>query len=373
MLRVINLVDSLAPVNFGIFNAAISTADKLLSNHQIASEIWYPMASRKAGDLPELYGATHYGIADTSLKGLGKAIADRDLSPATCLIVSHGAWQFPTKWAHKMKQQDYKWMYVPHGMLEPWSMSQKAFKKKLYFSFVEKPAARNADVIRCVSTSEGQNLLNDFQRVLWIPNGVNQVELALKSASTKHFLFLGRLHHKKGVLPLVLAWQQSRLNNDPSYVLHIAGPDEGEGEKIGPLIPKSSNIKFYGAVYGQQKADLLNLAHYFLLPSASEGFPTTVVETMAKGALPIISEGCNFNEVFQTPFSIKVEQEVTSIKQGLEKAADIDYGQFSKLSQAAGQFIEAGFTTSIIAAKQADSFSKLLANAMLPGLLKKSR
>jgi glycosyltransferase involved in cell wall biosynthesis len=371
MIRVINLVDSVAKVNLGIFNAAVITALELQKNHQVESEIWYP-ANTVEGSLPDFKGATPVALKGITISDLKQNIKDRDLNPATCLIISHGSWRYPSKWGAKFKSMDYKWMHVPHGMLEPWSMLQKALKKKIYFSLVEKPAIRNADVLRAVSSIEGRNLKKDFSRIIVIPNSVKYLDFQPKNNSDIiHFLFMGRMHAKKGVLPLVKAWIASSLKNNSSAMLHIAGPDEGEAEKIGPLLAGISNAKYYGGVYGAQKEELLVKAHYFVLPTQSEGFPTAVVEAIMNGTLPIITTGCNFPEMEDKDFCQMITTEEESIKNGLEITFSESVDSRQVKSKAGWEFISKNYNTTHLAKIQFEFFSKILANtANLPGLLK---
>ncbi len=104
---------------------------------------------------------------------------------------------------------------------------------------------------------------------------------------------------KKGIVPLVKAWLQSALLNNTACRLIIAGPDEGELPLIQSLITDATNIEYIGMVSGDAKDKLLASASYYLLPSFSEGFPTSLLEAMEKGAIPVITRGCNFNEVFE--------------------------------------------------------------------------
>jgi len=371
MIRVINLVDSIAKVNLGIFNAAIITAAELKSNHNVDSEIWYP-ADTAEDVLPDFNGATPVALQSLDTAYLQKVIQERNLSPATCLIISHGSWRYPTKWGAKLKSMDYKWMHVPQGMLEPWSMAQKAFKKKLYFTFVEKPAMRNADVVRAVSSSEGKNLRSVFSRVILLPNSVKLAQAGEKpNDGVVHYLFMGRLHAKKGILPLVKAWLASSLKNNPNAILHITGPDEGEAEKIGPLLAGVTNAKYYGGVYGEKKAAFLAQAHYFVLPTQSEGFPSALVEGMMKGALPIITTGCNFPEIEKKPFCELITTEEYSIKQALERTSAENNTSRIEKAKESWSFISSNYNTAHQAKVQFDFFSKILANtAILPGLIK---
>ncbi|HLF34050.1 MAG TPA: glycosyltransferase, partial [Cyclobacteriaceae bacterium] len=330
------------------------------------------------------------------------------------VVVSHGCWGWATKMGFEMQKAGFKWVGVPHGMLEPWSMRQKWLKKQLYFLLVEYPMLKKADAIVAVGRPEFENLRKLFKNVHHIPNGIEPFKGSLiqrfnaplqagpslkmstghflnapsgstvqefkspqvkptegqridesmsqrerdayqqqsdkqinKSTNKLTFLFLGRLHHKKGVVPLIKAWLSSSLNNDSRFQLIVAGPDDGELVKIKRLIgenrpksedpfqrrdfvphqddrtsdlgPPTSNILLKGPVYGSEKEKLLLSATYFLLPSQSEGFPTSILEAMTLGCIPVFSEGCNFPEALEAGLGVCVGVRVAEIIKTLEE------------------------------------------------------
>lgn len=241
----------------------------------------------------------------------------------------------------------FTWIYVPHGMLEPWSMKQGLIKKYLYWYLLEKKWVRNADLVRAVSTIEQNNLQKTLNRkVHCVENGVVIPEKFYKSKKEETFLFLSRLHYKKGILPLVQAWclvMHDQVNKN----LVIAGPDEGELKKIRQYL--GGNIKYIGSVYGQDKAKLLAGSHYFLLPSFSEGFPTSVLEAMSYGLIPLISKWCNFETVFTEKLGYECNPDRKSITGVLEILNEKSFD--TALSDRNRQYIERNFSQEKIGEK----------------------
>nr|WP_302180121.1 glycosyltransferase [Chryseosolibacter indicus] len=236
------------------------------------------------------------------------------------LIVTHGCWGMPTKLGLHLKRLGFKWIYSPHGMLEPWSLKQKWLKKWIYFNLFERKWLGKADCIRAVSRREAGNLKKLFSSAInVIENGVEVAPLEDKSTDEELYLFMARLHQKKGILPLAQAWDKM-MQGVHGKKLIIAGPDEGELIKIRPYL--KGNVEYIGPVYGDEKINLLKRAHYYILPSYSEGFPTSVVEAMSYGLIPIISEGCNFETVFNENLGYKVEPSLDSIKSVLKELKD---------------------------------------------------
>ncbi len=311
-MKIINIVDNATPVNTGIWNAAVSTAEALKNNYDIDSELWYP---KMADDLHLSYCVT-VPLQSINLKYIEDLIIERALSSEDTIIITHGCWQYPTKWGMNFKSRGYKWIYVPHGMLEPWSLRQKKWLKSVYFKFREKPKAKYADYVRAVGSPELKNLTKYFDQVKLIPNGVKMPILEViikKDENIIVFIFMARLHYKKGVESLVKAWVLSNANLNSRYKLIIAGPDHGELEKILPYINSSSNIEYIGMVKGTQKHDLLINGHFYILPSFSEGFPTSVVEALSYGMVPLITSGCNFPEAIENKVAIEISTDETDI------------------------------------------------------------
>ena len=350
--NVIHIISNLDRVNFGIWNAAIAASSFLHEAYGVESQVW--VCDNKLGSELTLDVVVRY-LGSQSTETTATQLASEQNLMGNSVIVSHGCWLKPTRIGFRLKQMGLPWIYVPHGMLEPWSMGQGRLKKELYYRLVEKRLATDADAIRAVSRQEQENLGKRFrQRIQLIENGVPVPAYSPKGHGPETFLFLGRLHHKKGVLHLVKAW--NNVMKGANKRLIIAGPDEGELEKILPFLDDS--IKYVGPVYGEEKATLLRTAHYFMLPSYSEGFPTSVVEAMAFGMIPMISRGCNFPEVFSASLGINIEPDVASIEAGLRYFRD---GKFDhKLSIKNYDFIQQNYSTECIGEKLYLMYSEVI-------------
>lgn len=360
-MRIINLIDNLSPVNFGIWNAALATAPTLEEQYNCLSYVWYP-ALEKEPELPSVQKRAFSILSPTSLK---QALLEGNFSPTNTVVVSHGCWQFPSRWGHVLHKMDYKWLMVPHGMLEPWSMQQKWFKKWLYFSLVERRLLAKANVIRAVGSPEFNNLQKMLStKVVLIPNGIPPLDqpLSEKPASPRHFLFMARLHHKKGLLPMVQAWLKSSLANNNLYLLTIAGPDDGELPALKALLASSgaTNIQYVGAVYGEDKEVLLQRSHFYLLPSFSEGFPTSLLEAMQYGLIPLMTSGCNFPEALKAELAIAITPEENSILQGLNLAAELSSTDINTWGQKAAVFVKQNYNLNHIAELQYKLYRAML-------------
>lgn len=307
--NVINIVVNVSRVNFGVWNAAAVGASYLKSNG-VDSSFWVTSGEVANPDLP----LETISISDFSNAKLAELIRSKNLTPDNTVIVTHGAWMKPTKLGYELARDGFKWVYVPHGMLEPWSVNQRSLKKKIYYSLFEKKFIQRASGIRAVSSNEQVNLKVLLNRnIHLIQNGVSVPAYTSKADDHTRYLYMARLHYKKGIVPLVKAWASAM--KDANATLTICGHDEGELQKIQSFV--NGNIEYRSFVAGDDKIKLLQRSHYMVLPSSSEGLPVGVLEGMSYGLIPVISDGCNLPEVFIEHLGIRVEQSENNIAEQL--------------------------------------------------------
>lgn len=361
-VNVLNLVDNFEKINFGIWNAATSTAG-LLRNSGVRTFI--AGLGAKSRNIDGVDDAVSVGVA--GFGPLRSFMAERGLTAQNTVVASHGCWKAPTILANRLKLNGFQWVACPHGMLEPWSLSQNRLRKNLYFRSIERRLLLRASVLRAVGSPEFANLkrlLPQASQIELIPNGISTCSHACMAPIQRKltFLFLGRLHAKKGPSELVAAFCSSSLANSDSAELVVAGPDQGELATMKKIADDEncSNVRFPGPVFGESKERLLNAASYFVLPSQSEGFPTSVLEAMSHYCVPIVSEGCNFPEAAEAGLSIPITTAVESVRDALEKSASIDIQDLEVLQQRCKSFVDINYSLQAISDQQAALVRRLL-------------
>ncbi len=351
-MDIIHIVCNTHLLNMGVWNSSLLGKDELLrlgANSYFwtcEEDIESPHQDFKFLDLKET-------SASQFISGISKIF-----NKESTLFITHGSWLAPSRIGFYASKAGFKWLYVPHGMLEPWSMTQNPLFKRIYYKFFESRYIKAASAIRAVSQPERERLAKVLDKsVFYCPNAVPRVleDSYSKPITPLNYLFIARLHRKKGIFPLVKAWDKVMKGN-PSVRLCIAGLDEGELEKIKPYF--GSNLLYYGAVYDQDKIQLLKDAHYFILPSYSEGFPTSVLEAMSYGAIPLISKGCNFLEVFDQNLGLPAEPIVSQLESLLEKLKEISFD--SEKSHANADWILQNYTEEKVANELFVQYSNLV-------------
>lgn len=123
-------------------------------------------------------------------------------------------------------------------------------------------------------------------------------DIKTKDHSTKNILFLSRVEKAKGIYTTLDAIKILQEKNHEIKLTIAGNGNELENTKE---YAKRKNIKveFLGAISGTTLINEFTRANLFILPSHSEGMPTSVLEAMAFG-LPVISRPvgglCDFFE-----------------------------------------------------------------------------
>lgn len=134
-----------------------------------------------------------------------------------------------------------------------------------------------------------------------VPNGIDPDALVLEGGADFRAqyglgagvvcLFLGRLHARKGVLPLAQAFAQA---NVPGSRLVFAGADDGALAALRPYL--SERIVYAGFLQGAQRLAALDAADVFALPATGEGQSVAALEALAVGLPLLLSPGCHLPE-----------------------------------------------------------------------------
>ena len=253
-------------------------------------------------------GLTSYRYSGSLLRWLRKHGGDYDR------VIVNGIWQYLSFAAWRRYAGSSIPYYVfPHGMLDPWfkeTFPLKHFKKWLYWPWAEYRVLRDAAAV--IFTCEEERL--QARKSFWLyharenvsPLGVEASPISPNAKSeflsrypqlqnTRNFLFLGRLHPKKGCDILLDAF--ARLSSRESTSLILAGPDqigwETDLRKQVERLNLTSRVIFTGMLQGVMKQGAFASADAFVLPSHQENFGISAVEALAAGLPVLISNGVN--------------------------------------------------------------------------------
>jgi glycosyltransferase involved in cell wall biosynthesis len=230
-------------------------------------------------------------------------------------VIVHGLWQYSSFGVWRaLAGTTTPYFVFPHGMLDPWfkrSYPAKHFKKLLYWPWGEYRVLRDAAAVLFTSEEERRLARESFglyrcnEKVVSYgtaappnPDGAREkfFEAFPQLRGQRFFLFLGRLHEKKGCDLLIEAFLELRnLSDAPSHLV-MGGPcsDDSYFRRLRDLaLDAGGSIIFPGMLTGDSKWGALSAAEAFVLPSHQENFGIAVAEALACGTPVLISNKIN--------------------------------------------------------------------------------
>lgn len=322
-LRILHLISTLDPQNGGVAQAVINIIEALPeTDHAVVcldekdssflQEIKFPVFPLGAGKTPWNYNP------------LLKPWLVQNVNNYSHVIV-HGLWQYQSlAIMHSISKAAYRGalFVMPHGMLDPWFQKAsgrrlKALRNVIIYALIEKKLINSSTAVLFTCQEElrlaglpfkpykprkevvvglgvlpsppfRQEFEEDFQRS--VP--------ALKNNS--YWLFLSRIHPKKGVDLLVDAYSTLSMEKPDLPHLVIAGPlDSDYALEMKQRAFGNNKIHFTGMLRGNAKWGALYGCKMFILPSHQENFGIAVVEAMACGKGVAITRNVNIWTVIQ--------------------------------------------------------------------------
>jgi glycosyltransferase involved in cell wall biosynthesis len=241
--------------------------------------------------------------------------------------ILNGLWQYAGYALSKAAQLAGAPPYLvyPHGMLDPWFQRDparrlKAVRNWCYWKFNEQGVIRRAEAVLFTCAEEMRLARHTFQpyqpkREVNVGLGVppppdyhpGMAEAFAKKCpglnGEPHWLFLGRIHPKKGVDLLIKAYSAlyrslGAIHRATIPKLVIAGPglENGFGKQLqelaGEICPPGS-VLWPGMLNGAAKWGAVYKSEVFILTSHQENFGLAVVEAIACGKPVLISNQVN--------------------------------------------------------------------------------
>lgn len=200
------------------------------------------------------------------------------------------------------RNHNIPYIITPRGMLEPWSLSQKKWKKKLALMFYQMKDLQKAACIFTTAEMEAKHVreLGVRTPMSVIPNGVETDGYACRTSLKgvkKQILFLSRVHVKKGIEILIDAFGKLRAEGGEFNEWSVVIVGNGEEDYIENLKHKVNElglencIKILPPVFGVDKTKLYQESSLFCLPSYSENFGMVIAEAMSCGVPAITTNG----------------------------------------------------------------------------------
>ena len=239
------------------------------------------------------------------------------------VAIIHGLWLYNSYGTYRLwqvlkknKMKVPKLYVMPHGMLDPYFQRSKTRKLKalrnwIFWNIVEKRVVNGADGL--LFTCEQELLLAKETFSGYRPKSVLNVGYGIQDPPGKnikslwtflkkcdivrtqpYWLFLGRIHPKKGVDLLIKAYLElkKQVNEIPDLVIAGPGLETSFGKEIKEM-GEHPCIHFPGMLEGKAKWSAFHYCNAFILPSHQENFGIAVVEAMACQKPVLITDQIN--------------------------------------------------------------------------------
>ena len=298
-----------------------------------------------------------------------------DVVRNTDIVHIHGLWQqhcLVGTWLARAFKKPC--IVSAHGMLEPWAVRSKWFKKRVYAALLERRQLLGTNCLRALTVDE----VDDFRKfgiraaAVVIPNGIEIPDAVAPDMFFDQFpitrgrkvaLFLSRIHYKKGLDILCRAWAALDAEHKDS-ILVLAGPDSENSQRtLEELIRHlgiSDRVLFTGMLVGRLKWSALAAAQVFVLPSYSEGFSVAALEAMGMGTPVLISNRCHFPEVGTSGCGWVIELNVEALERTLRDALSMSEAEANAMGKKGRELVARKYVWSRIGEQMADVYDWLL-------------
>lgn len=130
------------------------------------------------------------------------------------------------------------------------------------------------------------------------------------------FLFVGQQWRRKGLDVLAAAWQEFKHNKDVRLTVKITPNNSSDKEIVERLFHECPNVEIINAHLPEAELAALYQQHdIFVYPSRSEGFGIPVLEAMACGCFPVVTnyggylDFCTRDNALLTPIKGKAPRD----------------------------------------------------------------
>ena len=187
----------------------------------------------------------------------------------------------------------------PLGTLDPWSMTQKSVRKRLFWQLYGKSMLHHAAAVHYTSEVEKlsteRHLGLNHGKVIALGIDADNANSNGRTFSEPYVLVLSRLHPKKAVDVLIEAFQSLLQNGKfANWRLVIAG--DGPADYVSKLkarVAASDRITFTGWLDDDGKHAMLGGASLLALPSHQENFGLCVMEALSHSVPVLVSPNVN--------------------------------------------------------------------------------
>lgn len=263
----------------------------------------------------------------------------------------HGLWDLRLHAvAKKCRKLGVPYVVSPRGMLDPWALSVKKWKKRIALFLYQRGDLNSAAAFHATAKEEASHIqaAGFGQSCIIAPNAVDlpvNMPPRLTNGKTKTALFLSRLHPGKGLLTLVDAWKVVRPFG---WRMKVVGPDSyGHKRDVLARLEKlgiQSEWEFVDALDDIQKWETYRQSDLVVHPSVSENFGITIAEGLAAELPVIATKGTPWSELQERKCGWWIDVGVEPLAKALREAMAFTDEERYKMGIRGRQLVEEKYT-----------------------------
>ena len=284
------------------------------------------------------------------------------------LIHLHGIWAPQIHVAVKVAQKlGIPYIQSPRGMLDPWAMAQKRWKKAIAWWFYQRADLKRARAFHVTAQAEADHVRGwGFRQPVWVvPNGVVVPEVLPERppvTDVKTALFLSRLHPGKGLMTLAEAWGCIRPNG---WRMRVVGFDGyGERARVEARLKALGILQdwiFEEPLDDVRKWEVFRSADLFVHPSVSENFGISIAEALYAGLPTIATTGAPWQELQTHRCGWWIEpNSVDALEAALREAFGLSDAERVVMGDRAHRLILQNYLWPIIGRRMSEAYRTLL-------------
>ena len=265
-------------------------------------------------------------------------------------------------------------VWSPHGMLAPWAMRHKGWKKWPVWWLWQRRDLAKAAIIHATTELEA-----GWVRGLGLRNELSVVPLGTSLPERKNdfqnkekiVLFVGRIYPVKGLVNLINAWAIlfGEAKTKPvsgefdSWKLRIVGPDEaGHKAELERLIEAKGlrgKVELAGAKFGNGLDWEYDRCECLVLPSFTENFGATVPEALAHGKPCIASTFTPWRELEEMGCGWWVSNEPAELAKAIGEMMAAGEDARREMGERGRRLVEEKYSWSGVAAQMLKEYESL--------------
>ena len=317
------------------------------------------------------------------------------------LLHAHCLWGLSTHLVSSLaRNMRIPYVVAPRGMLEPWSLDAKKWKKRLAMWLYQRRDLMTASALHATAESEAEQFrrLGFKQPVIISPNGVEFPHVMpprnRREDGKKTALFLSRIHPKKGLMELVEAWAEvkeqsavgsrqsaigscqtnARMNFRTSELLNwhfeYAGPDfNGHLSEVKRRMRELGvvdDFTYLGNLDDTQKWAAYRRADLFILPTYSENFGIVIAEALAAGVPVLTTTGTPWKSLIDNMCGWWIEPGLDSLVKALPEVMLTSRVQLIEMGERGRLYANRMFSWDSIAAEMKQAYEWMLVGGPPP-------